>query len=94
MAEERDRQRGQSQADQRENEVTFPHEFDKLGTWEKVGMASSKRGVPCITSHCVVSGSLAVGDREKLDTPPQIFSFTDAENPDGNSESAWVLVLQ
>lgn len=63
------------------------------GAWEKVGMASSKRGVPCITSHCVVSGSLAVGDREKLDTPPQIFSFTDAENLDGNyldgnSESA------
>lgn len=37
MAEERDRQRGQSQADQRENEVTFPHEFDKLGSMGKGG---------------------------------------------------------
>jgi hypothetical protein len=58
MVEERDRQRGQSRADQRENEVTFPHEFDKLGNMGKGGNGLKQEDFPAShPSHCVVSNA-------------------------------------
>lgn len=87
-----------SQADQSENEVAFPHEFDKLGNMGKGrnGLKQERISLHHIALRrieCLAVGD-GDGDREELDTPPRIFSFLDAENPHGNSESVWVRVLQ